>query len=209
MSCSSGSTARSTETVRAARQLPSARNAKPSPKKPQSPALSRFLSAPFNTVPATPNTAAYARGNFFPVDLPGIIKTRRTYIYMVPSGPFDQVNKDHLLKRRKMKLTFLLSFLLLTACSASAVEGPSKEKDALLLSQTSVTEFGNENESPFELLLLLGAMAFPVALICSYEVYQSICARRLFPSDSLRAVNASLVSRDMGNVRCLWSACIL
>jgi hypothetical protein len=126
--------------------------------------------------------------------------------------PFCLGGKNHLLKRRKMKLRFPLAVLLLAACNASAMERPSKEKDTLLHAQSFVTDFGSENERPLELALLLGAMVFPVILICSHEAYQSIRARRLFPQGSLLplpSVNVSRVSREVGNVHCHWNECIL
>jgi hypothetical protein len=111
-----------------------------------------------------------------------------------------------------MKLRFLLAVLLLAACNASAVERPSKAKDTVLQAQTFVIDIGSDNEHPLELALLLGAMVFPVILICSHEVYQSIRARLLFPQGSLLplpSVNVSRVSREVGNVHCHWNECIL
>lgn len=100
-----------------------------------------------------------------------------------------------------MKLLFVLGILLLAACTTGAKGRPSNQNDALLQLQTSTGALGNENEKPFELLLLLGATAFPVTLICTYELFRSIRAPRFIPFGSfhpLRAANASRVRHDIG-----------
>ena len=111
-----------------------------------------------------------------------------------------------------MKVRFLLAILLLAACNTEAKGRPSQENGTPLQLQTSPADFGNETGKTFELLLLLGAMAFPVTLICTYEFCRSIRVRRFMPFGSfhpLRAANASQEGRNMamfprfGSVRIL------
>ena len=73
-----------------------------------------------------------------------------------------------------MKLRLLLVILLLAVTSTSATGRPSNETHSLLRVQASAGDFGNESQKASELILLLGAMAFPVFLICSYEVCRSL-----------------------------------
>jgi hypothetical protein len=111
-----------------------------------------------------------------------------------------------------MKVPFLLAILLLAACTTEAKGRPSNQNDAQLQLQTSSGDFGNETEKPFELVLLLGAMAFPVTLICSYELCRSMRVRQPISFGSffpLRPANASQAGRHMamfprfGSVRIL------
>jgi hypothetical protein len=104
-----------------------------------------------------------------------------------------------------MTRRLLLAILLLAACNASAKGSPSNEQDNPLQVQTSPGDFGNENEKPFELVLILGAMVFPVALICSYELCRSTRVRQLVPVGRflpLSAMNPSQSSQDIGIFYC-------
>jgi hypothetical protein len=104
-----------------------------------------------------------------------------------------------------MKLGFLLAILLLASCNCEAKGRPSNEKGTLLQLQPSPGPVENENASTFELFILLGAAAFPVTLICSYEVCRSIRVRPLSPrgsSLSPRAVNAPQMNHGMGVFLC-------
>lgn len=76
-----------------------------------------------------------------------------------------------------MKLGFLLAILLLASCNSEAKGRPSPERGALLQVQPSTGAFESENENTFELCILFGALAFPVTLICCYEVCRSIRVR--------------------------------
>jgi hypothetical protein len=100
-----------------------------------------------------------------------------------------------------MKFRFLLAVLILTACSSAAKSRPSSEKDNLLQAQTFAGDFENENVKPFELVLVLGAMAFPIGLICFYELCRSAPMRCINPVGTffpLRAANGSQASHDIG-----------
>lgn len=98
-----------------------------------------------------------------------------------------------------MKLRFLLAILLLAVCNTVAMGRPADKSDSLLQGQTSAGDFGNENEKNFG-LVLLGVMAFPVILICSYELCRSLCVRQPVSVGSFLPlpVNRSLVFRDVG-----------
>ena|SRR5258707_8312302 len=100
-----------------------------------------------------------------------------------------------------MKFRFLWAILLLTACNSAANGRHSGEKDNLPQAQTFAGDFENGNVKPFELLLVLGAMAFPITLICSYEICRSVRVRQLNSAGSffpLRAANASRAAHDIG-----------
>jgi hypothetical protein len=90
-----------------------------------------------------------------------------------------------------MRLRFLLAMLLLAACSTAAMGRPSNRNDKPLQSQTFLADFGNESEGPFELALLLGAMTFPVILICSYELFRPLSVRKPAPSGSYLPLGAA------------------
>ncbi len=104
-----------------------------------------------------------------------------------------------------MTRRILLAILLLATCNASGQASLSNEKDNLLQVQASPGDFGNENEKPFEVVLILGAMVFPVALICSYELCRSTRVRQLVPVGRflpLPAVDASPSTQDIGIFYC-------
>ena len=104
-----------------------------------------------------------------------------------------------------MTRRLLLAILLLATCNASGQASLSNEKDNLLQVQASPGDFGNENEKPFEVVLILGAMVFPVALICSYELCRSTRVRQLVPVGrflALSAMNPSQSSQDIGIFYC-------
>jgi hypothetical protein len=105
-----------------------------------------------------------------------------------------------------MKFRFLFAILLLTACNSAANERPSGEKDNPPQMQTFAGDFENENVTPFELLFVLGAMAFPITLICSYELCRSARVRQLHSAGGffpLRAVNAARATHDIGFFHCV------
>src|SRR5260370_15246897 len=105
-----------------------------------------------------------------------------------------------------MTRRLLLAILLLATYNPSGEASFSKEKDNLLQVQTSPGNFGNENEKPFEVVLILGAMVFPVALICSYELCRSTRVRQLVPVGRflpLPAVDGSQSSQDIGIFYCV------
>jgi hypothetical protein len=132
---------------------------------------------------------------------------RAAYIYRLPADPFDQVSKNHLLKGKKMKLQFLLAVLLLAAGNTEAKGRPSNDSHTLLHVLASPGDFGNQSEKPFEMLLLLGA--FPVALICSYEVCRSIRSRRFIPFGGFHPLTASRVAPGTGAIPHSWTDRIL
>jgi len=76
---------------------------------------------------------------------------------------------------------------------------PADKSDSLLQGQTSAGDFGNENEKDFG-LALLGVMAFPVILICSYELCRSLRLRQPVSVGSFLplSVDRSPVFRDVG-----------
>jgi len=97
-----------------------------------------------------------------------------------------------------VKLRFLLAILLLAVCNTAAMGHPSDKSDSLLQGQTSAGDFGSENEKDFE-LALLGVMAFPVILICSYELCRSLRVRQPVSVGSFfpLPVDRSLLFRDV------------
>lgn len=99
-----------------------------------------------------------------------------------------------------MQLRFLLAILLFAVCSTAAMGRPSNKINSLNQVHASLGDFGNENEKGFG-LFLLGVMAFPVILICSYELCRSLRVRQPVTVGSflpLPTVNRSLVFRDVG-----------
>jgi hypothetical protein len=99
-----------------------------------------------------------------------------------------------------VKLRFLLAIVLLAVCNTVAMGDPSSKSDSLNQEQTSAGDFASENEKGLG-LFLLGVMAFPVILICSYELCRSLRVRQPVPVGSfhpLPTVNRSLVFRDVG-----------
>ncbi len=104
-----------------------------------------------------------------------------------------------------MKLRFLLAILLFAVCGTAAMGRPCNKIDSLNIDSlnqvhASLGDFGTENEKGFG-LFLLGAMAFPVILICSYELCRSLRVRQPVTVGSfhpLPAVKYSLVFRDVG-----------
>ncbi len=105
-----------------------------------------------------------------------------------------------------MKIRFLLAILLLATCNVAAKARPSREKVNLLPVRTLARVFENESVKPLELVLVLGAMAFPMTLICSYELCRSARVRQLHPVGSffpLRATNDSRASHDMVFFHCV------
>jgi hypothetical protein len=94
-----------------------------------------------------------------------------------------------------------LPILLLTTCNVPAKTHPSHQKDNLPQAQAFAGDLENENVKPFELLLVLGAMAFPITMMCSYELCCSARARQLHSAGSflpIRAAHGSRASHDIG-----------
>jgi hypothetical protein len=97
-----------------------------------------------------------------------------------------------------MKVRLLLTILLLAACSTDAKARPYDENHTVPHVQASAGDLGSENQQPFELLLLLGAMAFPVTLICTYELCRSLRVGRVTPFGSFHPLRAAHASRGTG-----------
>jgi hypothetical protein len=100
-----------------------------------------------------------------------------------------------------MKLRLLLAILLLAVTSTSAMGRSSNNSDSLLQVQASAGDFGNENQKASELIFLLGAMAFPVLLICSYELCRSLRVRHAVSFEGflpLPGANRLLAIGDVG-----------
>ncbi len=78
-----------------------------------------------------------------------------------------------------MIFRFLLAILLFATCNTGADGRSASERGSLLQVQPSPFHVHKENKETFEMVLFLGALAFPVILICASEVCRSIRVRQL------------------------------